>query len=177
MGSKRKTFDRRSFLGMGLAAGGAGTLASCARTNGPSWRFFTAEEARTVDAICEQIIPADRDAGARDAAVVRYIDLQLTRHLKRNQQAYREGLATVDSVSRQRFGRPFAELSPGEQADALADVEKTARPFFDMILAHTMQGFYGDPRHGGNRGSVSWKMLGLPFPPVRGRVRFDLKKG
>jgi gluconate 2-dehydrogenase gamma chain len=32
-----------------------------------------------------------------------------------------------------------------------------------------MQGFYGDPRHGGNREGVSWKMLGLPYPPIRGR--------
>jgi gluconate 2-dehydrogenase gamma chain len=37
-----------------------------------------------------------------------------------------------------------------------------------------MQGFYGDPRHGGNRDRVSWKMLGVPYPPVRGRLRYDL---
>ena len=37
-----------------------------------------------------------------------------------------------------------------------------------------MQGFYGDPRHGGNRDRVSWKMVGLPYPPLRGRLRNDL---
>ena len=36
--------------------------------------------------------------------------------------------------------------------------------FFDLLLTHTRQGFYGDPRHGGNRDLVSWKMVGLPFP-------------
>jgi gluconate 2-dehydrogenase gamma chain len=39
-----------------------------------------------------------------------------------------------------------------------------------------MQGFYGDPRHGGNREGVSWKMLGLPYPPIRGRLRYDVRK-
>jgi gluconate 2-dehydrogenase gamma chain len=43
------------------------------------------------------------------------------------------------------------------------------KPFFDMLVAHTMQGFYGDPRHGGNRERASWKMLGVASPPVRGR--------
>jgi hypothetical protein len=36
-----------------------------------------------------------------------------------------------------------------------------------------MQGFYGDPRHGGNLNRVSWKMLRLPYPPVRGRYDFN----
>jgi gluconate 2-dehydrogenase gamma chain len=45
-----------------------------------------------------------------------------------------------------------------------------------MLVSHTMEGFYGDPRHGGNRDRVSWKMLKLPYPPVRGRLHYDLTK-
>lgn len=52
-------------------------------------------------------------------------------------------------------------------------LEKQDRRFFDMILAHTRQGFYGDPRHGGNREMASWRMLGLPTPPIRGRMHYD----
>jgi gluconate 2-dehydrogenase gamma chain len=51
----------------------------------------------------------------------------------------------------------------------LEDIENRSRVFFDLILAHTLQGFYGDPRHGGNRNMASWRMLGLACPPVRGR--------
>ena len=54
----------------------------------------------------------------------------------------------------------------------LDDVRRT-RAFFQLILDPHQQGFYGDPRHGGNREMVSWKMLGLPFPPIRGRQRYD----
>jgi gluconate 2-dehydrogenase gamma chain len=172
---KGNGFDRRKFLGMGLAAGGATALASCARVHSRSWRFFTASEAEAVLAICQQLIPADHDAGAAQAGVLNYIDLQLTLNLKRHQQAYRQGLATVDELSRRRFGRRYVELSPTEQAQVLPNLEAQAKPFFNLILAHTMQGFYGDPRHGGNHEGASWKMLGLPFPPVRGRIKYETK--
>ena len=72
-----------------------------------------------------------------------------------------------------KFGKRFAELAAEQQADALIEVEENLRAFFDLILTHTRQGFYGDPRHGGNRNMASWKMLGLPFPPVRGRQHYD----
>jgi gluconate 2-dehydrogenase gamma chain len=171
LGVPRLGVRRRQFLGMGVAAAGGGTAVSCLSSRvDRRWRFFTPAEARTVDAICELLVPGDQDPGAREAGVVHYIDLQLTRHFKGHQRAYRLGLAAVDRSARGRFGRAFADLSADSQMAVLHEVEKTARPFFDLILAHTMQGFYGDPRHGGNRDAVSWKMLGLAFPPVRGRA-------
>jgi len=165
---------RRTLLGAGLAAAAAGTALTVPRwrNNGP-WRFFTVEEARTVDAICEQLIPADRDAGARQAGVVNYIDIQLTRPFKRYQGVYRQGIAGVDAASRAKFSRRFVELSGSQQVEVLTDIERNSKAFFELILLHCRQGFYGDPRHGGNRGRVSWKMLGLPFPQVRGRMHYD----
>ena len=131
------------------------------------------DEAKTVEAICEQIIPTDRDPGAKEARVVNYIDIQLTRHFRKHQTHYRQGIAAVDAASRSRFGKHFAELSSEQQVEVLTGVEETSNAFFELILAHTRQGFYGDPRHGGNRNMVSWKMVGLPFPPVRGRQHYD----
>ena len=171
MHSNKLTLRRRTFLGAGLSAAVAGAGVFCGGARG-GWRFFTAAEARTVEAICEQLIPADRDAGARQAGAVNYIDIQLTRHFKRYQKAYRQGLTAVDRASRAKFGKRFAELAAEQQTDALIEVEENSRAFFDLILTHTRQGFYGDPRHGGNRNIASWKMVGLPFPPVRGRQRY-----
>ena len=54
---------------------------------------------------------------------------------------------------------------------------KEGKAFFAMAVAHTMQGFYGTPRRGGNRNAVSWRMLGVPVPPVRGRAQYDFQKG
>jgi gluconate 2-dehydrogenase gamma chain len=165
---------RRTFLGGGLAASVAGTAVSCASGKAASdWRFFTAMEARTVDAICERIIPADRDPGAREARVVHYIDIQLTGPFRKHQVAYRQGIARVDAMSRKLLGKPFIELPSEGQIEILTGMEDSEDAFFDLILIHARQGFYGDPRHGGNHNMVSWKMVGLPFPPVRGRAHYD----
>ena len=85
------------------------------------------------------------------------------------------------------FGHRFTELGPESQDEVLKALEAggaagearkglSSKVFFSLILSHTMQGFYGDPRHGGNRERVSWKMLGLPYPPIRGRLHYDLTK-
>jgi len=126
-----------------------------------SWRFLTGDEATTMVAVCEQLIP-----GAGQAGVVNYIDIQLDRAFKRYRPVYRKGLADANA----RSGGNFAALAPDRQVEVLRDVEKNSREFFELILAHARQGFYGDPRHGGNRNMVSWKMVGLTFPPVRGRA-------
>jgi len=105
--------------------------------------------------------------------VANFIDLQLMRSFRKHQRAYRRGLASADAAARKQFGKLFVELPPQQQAAVLAEFEKSHRPFFDLILTHARQGFYGDPRHGGNRNMVSWKMLNLPFPPVRGRQQAE----
>jgi gluconate 2-dehydrogenase gamma chain len=130
-----------------------------------------------VDAICGQIIPADDFPGARQAGVVYFIDLQLTRHYRKFRDSYRKGIAALDKASSGRFGKPFADLAVERQTEILAEEETNGSEFFDLVRTHAMQGFYGDPRHGGNRGEVSWKMLGLPTPPVRGRLPYEKKAG
>jgi len=161
---------RRTFL----AAGVAGSTVACSRRNSP-WQFFSLEEARTIEAICAQIIPEDQDAGAIRAGVVRFLDKQLSGFYKPLQDTYRAGIAEIDRKSIALGGKKFAELPAGSQLELLRRIEKDSdlKPFFNLLIDHAMQGFYGDPRHGGNRDRVSWKMLGVPYPPVRGRLRYD----
>jgi hypothetical protein len=45
-----------------------------------------------------------------------------------------------------------------------------------MVITHTMQGFYGDARHDGNRDAVSWRMLGIPIIPIRGRDHYEFPR-
>jgi len=176
MESRNTRIKRRTFLQAGLAATAAGYAISCARSGSGAWRFFTAAEAETVEAISAQLIPADRDPGAKEAFVVNYIDIQLGRQFKKHQRAYRQGIAVLEAVCRAKYGKRFVELPPEAQIEALNALEESSPSFFQLILAHTRQGFYGDPRHGGNRNMVSWKMLGLPYPPIRGREHFDEPK-
>jgi len=165
---------RRTILGAGVSVAVTGSLIGCAQRSASGlWRFFTSSEARIVDAVCEQFVPADRDPGAKAAGVVNYIDIQLTKAFRKHRQTYRKGLAEIDSTSQTKFSRPFVDLSPDQQTEVLHLIEHNSRAFFDLILSHTRQGFYGDPRHGGNRDRASWKMVGLPYPPLRGRQHYE----
>jgi gluconate 2-dehydrogenase gamma chain len=152
----------------------AAPVVACSRRKSP-WRFFTVEEARTVEAVGGQIVPEDQDPGAIKAGVVHYIDTQLTRFYKPLQKTYRQGIAQLDQACLQFASRHFVELPAETQVAFLRRMESDPelKPFFELLVAHTMQGFYGDPRHGGNRDRVSWKMVGLPYPPLRGRLRYD----
>lgn len=169
---------RRVFLSAGLTSAVLAVTSGCGRASGgPYYRFFSAEEARTVEAVCARLIPADGDPGAREARVVNFLDIQLTRHFKRHQGVYRQGLAAVESASRTKWGKPFEAINMDQQVEVLSEIEENSGDFFELILTHTRQGFYGDPRHGGNHEMVSWRMLGLPFPQVRGRQQYDAKVG
>lgn len=138
------------------------------------------DEARTLAAICDQIVPPDQDSGASWAGVVNFIDRQLCGPYEHLCTKYRRGLRGVDETSQTLYGNTFADLSSEQQNALLRQLEEGKAPgavwkqispteFFGYLVDHTMQGFYGDPRHGGNREGVSWKMLDLPYPPIRGR--------
>jgi len=173
-------FSRRKFMQITAVATAAGPMVSCLGSSTP-WRCLSENEARTLEAICERIIPADQDPGAAWAGVVTFIDRQLVGPYRRLRKTYQLGLAGTYATSFAMFGKPFVALNPQQQDAVLQSMDKgqargecwkqvSAKSFFDLVVSHTMQGFYGDPRHGGNRERVSWKMLRLPYPPVRGRM-------
>jgi gluconate 2-dehydrogenase gamma chain len=166
---------RRAFLGAGLSAVVFGPAVGCGGKAGAR-RFLSDEEARTLEAVCAQLIPADRDAGAREAGAANYIDIQLTRVFRKHRAAYRQGLAAIEAASRAKGGKAFADLTGEQQVEVLNGIEEKSPAFFELMLTHTRQGFYGDPRHGGNRNMASWKMVRLPFPQVRGRQHYDEPK-
>jgi len=165
--------SRRSFLLIALAATAGGS--ACSRAPLSPWRFLTIYEARTLTAVCERIIPADEYPGAAWAGVVRYIDRQLAGHFIEHRKAYREGIAGLN----RRAGGRFEVLEATKQDELLRSIEKDAQlgPFFSLAIAHTIQGFYGSPRHGGNHDWTSWRMLGVPISPSRGRDLYDFTAG
>ena len=147
---------------------------------GSSHRFFTDSEAATVNALCERIIPADEDPGAAWAGVVEFIDRKLVGYHRRYQSLYRIGIKGVGESSLTLFNQEFIGLANAQQDELLRQLESNRAPgaawrqvsasdFFSRLVDHTLEGFYGGPRHGGNRDAASWRMLGLPTPPVRSR--------
>jgi gluconate 2-dehydrogenase gamma chain len=172
----RVLLTRRQFVAAG-AVSGAAIAAGCKAGKRGNWESLTDAEARTLAVLCDQIVPADEFPGATQAGVLTYIDRQLARHYSRHRDAYQEGIAQVDALSRKRIGLNLADASPAQQYEITVALEKQNREFFELVRKHTMEGFYGTPRHGGNREAVSWRMLGLAEPPLRGRAQYDLKNG
>jgi gluconate 2-dehydrogenase gamma chain len=167
---------RRQFTLAGALTGAAAVI-GCRDSKPGNWGFLSDAHARTLAALCDHIIPADDFPSASQAGVVTYIDNQLARHYRRHRAAYRDGLDKIDSIASQRFGLAFSDAPPAQQLQVALEIEKQHPDFFDLVREHTMEGYYGSPHHGGNRDAISWRMLGLDEPPLRGRAQYDLRKG
>ena len=163
---------RKQFLKCGLTAGaaagglaagwfGAGLVEYMGSAPDTPWKALAPQEAEILERLAEELIPADPPSlengykgipGAHDAKVVRYIDWQLAPDApyEKHLLTYRSHLAMCKKLS-------------------AVEVEKKFPEFFDLLLKHVKQGFFGHPRHGGNAGWASYRMLGLAGPSVTGR--------
>lgn len=150
------------------------------------WRFFTEAESKTVIAFAEQIIPRDKDGGATDANIINFIDKQLVGPYTRFQENYRNGIPAIENSAQNMHQKAFYELDFEIQTAFMIMMEKgelpgelwqsiNQRSFFRLMLDHTMQGFYGSPRHGGNANYVSYKMMRIDYPHVLGQNRYESK--
>ncbi|WP_405152115.1 gluconate 2-dehydrogenase subunit 3 family protein [Sphaerisporangium sp. NBC_01403] len=103
-------------------------------------------------------------------------------------ETYRQGVLDLDTIARERFGANFVSLRESDQDAVLEQLSGASKPapvgltgehgnptiqvyafddgltFFDALVAHTRQGFYGDPVYGGNRHQVGWTVIGFPGP-------------
>ena len=176
MKQKKGTLARRDFM-IATAAAGSAILSGCFSSHNSGWETLTDADAATLKAVCDQIIPADDFPSASDARVLTYIDRQLTRHYRRHRKAYVAGIQQANRISRERFGAALENVSSQQQLAVVTALESQNGAFFNLVRQHTLEGYYGSPRHGGNRDAVSWRMLGLDEPPLRGRAQYDLRKG
>ena len=158
----------------GAAVAGAAVAGGCAMRRRGNWEFLSDAQAQTLGALCDQIVPADDFPSASQAGVVTYIDRQLVRHYRRHRMAYASGLEQAERLSRERCGALLAEAPAAARHDVASALALNQREFFELVREHTMEGYYGSPRHGGNRDAVSWRMLGLADPPVLGREQYSL---
>jgi gluconate 2-dehydrogenase gamma chain len=84
------------------------------------------------------------------------------------------GIAAANDWARATYGKDFDRLAPEQREEALIKMEEgktefsdfNARLFFDALLNLAMDGFFADPKYGGNRDKIAWKMLGFPGLPA-----------
>lgn len=78
------------------------------------------------------------------------------------QQRYREGLAALDGWARRWGGAPFHDLAPWQVRWLLRLAQGELEEFLDLAFRHTLEGMYGAPEYGGNRGLVGWRYTRWP---------------
>ncbi len=181
----QKKISRRHFISLSFVGIGGILLLSLPFSKLPKnqWRYLTNEEGILLDALAEQIIPTDETMGGRDAGVTNFIDKQLMGPYSRYKENYRKGLMLIQKTCKKRFQKQFEDLPWNEQTKFLQLMEVGKLDdtnwengfdcdFFDLIRSHSMQGFYGSPRHGGNKNNVSFKMMKLDYPVIIGQNRY-----
>jgi Gluconate 2-dehydrogenase subunit 3 len=130
---------------------------------------LTRNETRTLAALAERIFPATDTPGAVEAGALDYIERALAGPYAECLPGYRKGLSAVDRCARRKFGGRFAQLSDADKDAVLADFEtgqapelKKAADFFDTVRCHVLEGIFGEPQYGGNRGLIGWRLVGFP---------------
>lgn len=119
-------------------------------------RFFSAPELALLDELTELIIPADEHSGgARAAGVAAFVDRRFAEYdpqipdLREARESFRAGLASVDALARQQFGKPFLAAAAEERMallECLAANEQHPRTeqerFFKELKHWTGRGYY-----------------------------------
>lgn len=84
-------------------------------------------------------------------------------------EIYRQGIAAVDGWCRSTRGKVLADLTPADQDAVLTALEKDEVPlppelrdFFTILLQNTKEGYFADPKYGGNHGMTAWVYVGFP---------------
>jgi glucoside 3-dehydrogenase (cytochrome c) hitch-hiker subunit len=115
--------NRRDLIRIGAGAAMA-VPAAFAVADAP--RFFTPAEFALLDEMSEMIIPADgHSPGARAAQVAAYIDAHVAEAFEsKERDDWRNGLKSVEDLSRKMHGHAFMEASPGERVAVLTRMAK-----------------------------------------------------
>lgn len=135
--------------------------ACTARDEAHAYQTLTSAEARELDAISARILPTTDTPGAREAGVVYFFDTVFGDQFAGQLGGFRAlmGQFLGDVESSFAGAKMFSDLNETDQDAYLADHDKT--PFFGMLHAFTMMGFFAMSSYGGNKDNIGWKLIGF----------------
>lgn len=173
-------FDRRSAL---LGSFALAAFAACRAAEGPTQEPAPKEPQKDAPskgaeaflpvmvAIADRLLPADASGpGAKDVDVAAFFDkVMKDDRLGTIHPLLKRGCAFLMKAAHAEANAGFAALDAAAQDDLLLRLsENKMRPdgfqgptFVRVMLALTLEGYLGDPRHGGNKGGLGWRTLGF----------------
>jgi hypothetical protein len=113
-------------------------------------KFFNAQQVRTIDALPENIIPADKHfPGAKAAGVCACIDGLVADSGEQVKGFWTEGLAAIDKMAQSAYGKKYADCAPQHQEallqklSAREEVPKTLEERFLVAIERaTIDSYY-----------------------------------
>ena len=156
----------------------------------PAIQFFSGEEARLLESICEHVLPQDDRDLSRRIPIVPFVDERL--YTKRipgfrfasmppDGEAYQLGLQAINSMAKKLFGHGFLEIGWGEQEEILKsihddkpmaaqDVWKHLPPdrYWTLLVQDCVEVYYAHP--------WSWDEIGFGGPAYP-RAYMRLERG
>ncbi|GLV59254.1 hypothetical protein KDH_60810 [Dictyobacter sp. S3.2.2.5] len=154
----------------------------------PPIRFFSPEEARLMQAICDRLLPQDDRDEAHRIPVVNYIDTRLYHRridgyryedMPPDHEAHRLGLQAIETIARHMYDRSFADLGQGEQDAVLQTIHDVNPPaaqdiwqrmsvqrFWMLLMQDVVDAYYAHP--------YAWDEIGFGGPAYpRGYMRLE----
>ena len=154
----------------------------------PPIRYFSAEEAQLMQAICDRLLPQDDRDEAHKIPVVNYIDDRLYNRridgyrfedMPEDHEAHQLGLQAIEAIARHMFQRSFIHLGPLEQDQVLQTIHDCNPPaghdiwqrmsamrYWLLIMQDVVDAYYAHP--------YAWDEVGFGGPAYpRGYMRLE----
>ena len=154
----------------------------------PPIRYFSPEEARFMQAVCDRLLPQDDRDEQHKIPVVNYIDDRLYNRridgyrfadMPPDHKAHRLGLQAIEAIARHMFNKPFVDLGPFEQDRVLKTIHDGDPPageeiwqkmsimhFWMLIMQDVLDAYYAHP--------YAWDEIGFGGPAYpRGYMRLE----
>lgn len=167
---------RRTFLKISAIWTGGVWIVGMPGISLQSYNVLTREEAEIMDALADCVIPPDDFSGGKEAGVTNFIDQQIGKngYLQKDREMYKTCLTALNKDCIDEYGKRFIALDNASRIGYLKQIESgdydnqpsdsawgdyEPSKFFDKMRDQCMMGFYGSPKHGGNKNYVSYRML------------------
>lgn len=136
---------------------------------------MNADSRGTLIAVMHRILPSDDGPGAVEAGVDTYAAAALDHRAFRGGvvEWVEQNLQALEKQARALHGKILADCDPAQQ-DALIEARSddqalAGREFLNLMVGIGLEGFLGDPAHGGNLEQVGWAYIGFePRDPLAG---------
>jgi hypothetical protein len=104
-------------------------------------KFFPAHEYKTLQTLCQTIIPADGGSGgAIEAGAPEFIDL-LTSENTEYQRQLAGGILWLDSTCSDRYGKAFLDCTPQQQKEILDQIAYRNNALMDPSISQGIEFF------------------------------------